>query len=107
MADNVENKVEETAAPEVPKAEAAKKSVDVNELAAKGKAGLEQGMGFITKLYADKGLMLAMFAPIVVLLFQVVLGKGALGVLLSILVAGANALGVKSIMPAKDKADKE
>lgn len=111
MADN-EKKVEEQTTPETenttPAAE--KKGVDINELANKGKNGLDKGMKAVSELYAKdakKGLLVGQVVPVLMFLIALVFGKGALGVILMLLVAGANFVGLDAIKKGLPDAPKD
>lgn len=111
MADNEEKKVEEQAAPATEtKAPEAKKGVDIGELANKGKDGLDKGMKAVSELYAKdakKGLLVGQAVPVLMFLLAVIFGKGALGVILMLLVAGANFIGLEAIKKGLPDAPKD
>lgn len=99
MAD--ETKVEETTTTEASAENtAAKKGVDLNELAAKGKDGINKGMGFVSELYtkdAKKGLLMAQAVPALMFLLTACMGRNIIGMIILILLAVANFFGVEAI----------
>lgn len=104
MAENNENKVEEQVTPETEtkatETKEAKKGVDVGELANKGKDGLDKGIKAVSDLYskdAKKGLLVGQVVPVLMFLLALIFGKGALGVILMLLVAAANFVGLEAI----------
>ena len=97
--EKVESTVEAPAA-ETTEAKKAKKGVDLNDAAAKGKEGLSKATGFITNFFAEdpeKGLMYAMGAPAVCAVLGFLAGGNPVVNILSLLVAAAAFLGVKAL----------
>lgn len=104
MADTPETNVTETTQTPTPEAApaAAKKSVNVDELAEKGKAGVKGALSFIDKLFAEdvnKGILYSQVVDIVFVVLAILSGN-PLNIILSVVVGAFGFLGLAALKKA-------